>query len=627
VNKYWTGDATVGVRKGDAFMHNDARYGHAHNTDQSMMLPVFHDGELIAWAVSTVHEGENGAVEPGGMPSAAEQIWDEGLKMPPFKVAEDYRLKRDLVTFLQNSVREPKLQYEDMKAKLFVCKRLEERILEAIAEYGRDAVVATLRGTLEDTRAEALRRIREWPDAVVRHCTFADGTLRENAVVKIQLELRKQGDRLIFDYRGSSPEFTNRATNTVKYAVKALLSQLFLTFVWPDLPRNQAVFAPVEMLTDPKSALDPSFYAPNAQSMMTLFPAWTAGQTALEKLIFSAPVKYTKVLAPWYDMINTFLFGGVTQHGEMVGNVCADINGMSGGARADCDGENSVGPMFATMADLGEQEFVEEEMPFLQLVSKKLMRDNQGFGKFRGGMGYQMVLAMRGSPFFGFMVTAIGSKIPNVSGLFGGYGCPAYPLARIRNVDVFDELRRNPGSFRYSIEELMNERPFPNAIYETQHMGLQYGPAREGELYMIAQGTGGGYGDPLERDPERVMKDLLEDLVSEPVAREIYGVRWNPTTRVLDEAATHAAREAERAARRARGVPFAEFEKRWTTPEPPAHLLYFGSWDDPRILYGGSADRKMSADAIEPVLLPHPKDVRIAELEARVAELEQRTRD
>jgi N-methylhydantoinase B/oxoprolinase/acetone carboxylase alpha subunit len=128
INKYWTTDPTVGIRKGDAFVHNDARYGNIHNTDQSMMLPIFYQGKLIAWAGATVHEGENGAIEPGGMPSLAEQVYEEGLKMSPFKIVENYELKKDLVTFLQNSVREPKLQYEDLKVKLFVCRRIEERV-------------------------------------------------------------------------------------------------------------------------------------------------------------------------------------------------------------------------------------------------------------------------------------------------------------------------------------------------------------------------------------------------------------------------------------------------------------------------------------------------------------------
>ena len=620
--KYWTNDPTVGIRPGDVFMHNDARYGNIHNTDQSIMLPVFHNSELICWAGATVHEGENGAVEPGGMPSAAESVYMEGLKMSPSKVGENYQLKRDLATFLQNSVREPKLQYEDMKAKLQTTLRIKQRVEEAIAEYGVDAFIATLRKTLEDTKEEARRRIMQWPDGTVRSVVIADSTLRENVMVKIQLELRKTGDELVFDFRGSSPEFANRANNTVLASMKGMLAQLFLTFVWPDLPRNQAVFAPIKIVTDPKSALNSSYESPNAQSMMTFFPAFTAGEVAVAKFLYSCEHKYTSVHAPWYNMINTFIYGGLTQYGEMVGNLCADLNGMGGGAKSDSDGEHAIAPIFAAMADLGEQETSEQEVPFLQIVSKQLMRDNQAFGKYRGGQGHQMMVATKDSDMWGFMTCCVGSKLNNVPGLFGGYGCPTYPLSKIKGIDAFQILKDSPDSFDYTIEGLMNGRPWPEATYSTHHMGLQFELAARGELYMIAQGSGGGYGDVLERDPTSVVKDLEDDLISEETARDIYHVVFDPNLMVVDEAATEAARVAEREARKARGVPFDQFVKEWTTDVPPENLPWYGAWGDRDVIYAGGRDVHTRADSIVPVFMPDPRDVHIAALEARLAAVE-----
>ena len=224
IRKYWENDATVGIREGDGFIHNDARYGNIHNTDQSLIMPIFHEGKLIAWAGATVHEGENGAIEPGGMPSAAEQVYDEGLKMSPFKVVEKYELKKDLVTYLQNSVREPKLEYEDMKVKLFVCRRLEQRVKAAIAEFGPDAVISSLRRGLEDSKTEVQRRLQEgWPNGTVRTVVMADGTLRENCLIKIQLAMTKRDNELVLDFRGSSPEFANRCNNTVLASLKGML--------------------------------------------------------------------------------------------------------------------------------------------------------------------------------------------------------------------------------------------------------------------------------------------------------------------------------------------------------------------------------------------------------------------
>ncbi|ABD11610.1 N-methylhydantoinase B/acetone carboxylase, alpha subunit [Frankia casuarinae] len=620
--KYWVDEPTVGVREGDVFMHNDARYGNVHNTDQSILIPVFHEGQLICFAGAVCHEGENGATEPGGMPSAAESPFDEGLKISPIKVGENYTFRRDLMTFLQNSVREPKLQLEGMKAKLYAAMRTRDRIHDTIAEYGVDAVVATLRRTLTDTADEVRRRLRSWPEGTVRQNVFADGTLRENCLVKIRLAMTKKDDELILDFRGSSPEFLNRANNTILSSMKGMLAQEFLTFVWPDLPRNQAVFEPMTVLTDPRSALNCSPEAPNAQSMMTFFPSFTAAQLATPKLLYSAGERSTDVIAGWFNMIVTFIYGGVTQHGELVGNVCADLNGMGGAARSNRDGEHAVAPIFAPMADIGEQELIEEEVPILKIVPNRVMRDNQGFGKFRGGQGYQQIATVKDSAMWGFMACSIGSKFPSSHGIFGGYGPGTYPLCKIKNVDIFKVMDNQRELLRYTVEELMNERPFPDATYSTHHMGMQFELAERGELYMLTQGTGGGYGDVLERDPELVASDYRDGLVSMDTVRDIYHVVLNPDTAVLDAEGTTAAREAERAARLRRGKPYAEFVKEWETETPPADVPFFGSWGDPRVLFRGTPQDTCPADAIVPVMMPDPKDVRIAQLEAKLAELQ-----
>lgn len=628
INKYWTNDPTVGVREGDGFIHNDARYGNIHNTDQSMILPIFHQGRLVAWAGTTVHEGENGAIEPGGMPSLAESVYEEGLKMSPFKVAENYELKKDLVTFLQNSVREPKLQFEDMKTKLFACRRMQQRVAATIEEFGVDAVVASLRKGLEDCKAEVKRRLAEWPDGTVRSMVMADSTLRENALIKVCLELRKEGDELICDFRGSSPEFANRCNNTLLSSLKGMLAQLFLVFVWPDLPRNQAVFAPIRVITDPKSALHSSYTTPNAQSMMTFFPAFSSTQQAVAKFMYSTPEKFSKLVAPWHNMIRTFIWGGITQHNEMVGNLCADLNGMGGGARADKDGEHAIAPIFAPMADLGEQELNEEEVPFIQIVSKKLMKDNVAFGKYRGGQGYEMIASSLGSPLWGFMTCCIGSKVSSVPGLFGGYSAPTYPLCKIKGVDVFEVMKTDPKKFEFSIVDLMNKKPFEGASYTTHHTGLQFELAKRGELFMITQGSGGGYGDVLERDPDLVIRDIEENLLSHETARRVYHIVYNPETLVLDRDGTAKARQAEREARKKRGLPFRQFVKQWVKAEPPADVPYYGCWDDREKIYagpyGGVPRATMSASDIQPIYMPNPRDVKIAELEARVRELEAR---
>ena len=625
IRKYWVTDPTVGVKDGDGFIHNDARYGGIHNTDQSMMMPLFYKGELVCWLSSTIHEGENGACEPGGMPAAAESKYDEGIKMSPFKVVENFQLKRDLVTFLQNSVRDPKLQLEDMKVKLHAVIRLRDRIVAILDQFGRDALVGTLRSHLEDVETEMRRRIKELPDGTTRVNAFMDSSLRENCMQKITLALTVKGDRMIMDFRGTAPQFLNRSVNTNIASFKAALCTGLLQNIWPDLPHTMAVLSPIEIVSDRNSIIDAEGEMPQAMSLMPLFKACVIWTIPMNKLNYSLPHRYSAVIAQQYDQAATFIYGGLTQHGDVTGNFCGDINGMGQGARSDADGEHSVSPVFGFMADSGEHEINEEDTPIIRLGAQRLAKDRIGFGKYRGGMGYEQIATMRDSALWGFMTGCEGSLFSSAQGLFGGYSCPSYQLCKIKGINVFEELRKNPKLVReWDMLYLMNERPIAGGKYSSHDMGMIFELCQEGEIYMICQGSGGGYGDVLERDPGLVMKDLREDLMSHELARDIYHVVYDEATLIVDQEATAAARGAYRKQRIARGKPFDQFCQEWVKAEPPAELPYYGSWDDTQVIYASSAGQriKMDADKLQGVFMLNPKDLRIAALEAQVESLQ-----
>lgn len=605
--KYWKDSPTVDINEGDIFMHNDARFGNIHNTDQSCLLPIFYRGELVAWAGAIIHEGENGATEPGGMPSAAQSPYDEGLKISPIKVGRNFQFREDLVTYFQNSVRDPKLQLEDMRAKLAATMRIRKRLLEVIEEYSLEVLVATMRESLESTAAEVRRRIATLPDGKTRVVLFVDSTLRENVIIKVNCTVEIKGDAMTIDFRGSSPEFLNRANNTVLCSLKGMVSQVFLNYVWPDLPRNQAMLVPVEFLTDEHSAFNCSPDAPNAQSMMTFFPSFTAVEHCMQKFLFNNlmngnPAKATDVHANWWNMISGFIYGGVTQHGFFVGNITTDINGMGGGARWNRDGEHCLAPIFAAMVDLGETELLESELPVMGLSYRKLMRDNQGFGKYRGGHGHMQVLTVKDTPLWGWMNCTTGSKFPGVLGLFGGYATHCYPLMKVKGVNVLEEIRNDPNKATYDVVHIMNEKPF-RGQYSTQHTGLQLEFTHPGELYMQVQGTGGGYGDVLERNPELVLVDLKQDLISHWVAQNIYKVAYDPETLLVNQEETERLRREVRQERLRRGVPFREFVARWAKPEPPEGVPFYGNWDNITEIYGGSPKVKMPADKLQGVYM------------------------
>jgi hypothetical protein len=252
-----------------------------------------------------------------------------------------------------------------------------------------------------------------------------------------------------------------------------------------------------------------------------------------------------------------------------------------------------------------------------------LWPDNTGFGKYRSGAAYQFGLMRFGEQPFGFQAFTTGTRFPSTLGLFGGYSCPTYAVCRIRGANLFEEFKVNPSLFKADMFDLMNEQPFENANYESLTMAVPFEFYPEGELFMISQGAGGGYGDVLERDPARVIVDLEENLVSHEIARDLYKVVYNPDNLVVDEAATQAIRDAERQARLDRSLSWDDFVATHVKNAPPADIPYFGSWNGSEELYAGPYGKGLAED-LPPIAFPDPADVENARLKGEIADLQAR---
>jgi len=621
LRKYFEKDETVGINEGDGFLLNDAHYGGIHSPDQHLFMPIFHDGEIVSWCVCAMHEGEIGARVPGGMGPMIESPWDEGIRGSPIKIVENYALKTDLVTFLQNSCREPQTMLADLKARLAACCRLERRGKEHIARYGIDTVVGFLRSNVEFMRDEGRRRIAELPDGTVRTQFYIDDTMREPALLKVVYNFTIKGDKVIVDLRGSSPELFNRPINSLLSTQVLGVAITLAHHIWPDMPCAQAIIDCFEFITDPGTIADCSDQVPVALCVQPMFKIMTAAELAFAKLYFGAPKRYGKTKAGWFNQPAAIIYGGVTQHQDSCGNMCGDLNGMAGGAKCDEDGEHSIAPCFGANVDIGESEEAEEQLPFIYAISKRIWPGNCGFGKFRGGAAYEYGLMRYGDQPFGFQTFTAGSYFPSTFGLFGGYACPTYGTARVRGKNLFTVMKEQPELFEMSMATIMNEQPFEGAEYSSHSMAVAFELYPEGELFMTSQGGGGGYGDVLDRDPESVIKDLEEGLINKLTAQDLYGVDFDEATYAIKSEATVARRKAIRQQRIKQGISWDEFMATRVRPEPPASVPFFGRWNQSEELYCGPFGKALPS-ALPPIIMPDPKDLELAELKRRVAELE-----
>ncbi|MCW3066406.1 MAG: hypothetical protein JWN32_3578 [Solirubrobacterales bacterium] len=575
--KNWANEPTVGIRPGDLFYHNDAHYGGVHNADQTLFIPVFHEGRLLAWAGATIHEGENGANEPGGLSPSATSPYEEGLRISPMKVGENYTLRRDIVNLFQNHMRDPLLQLMDMRAKLAAAKRIEDRVLEVATEQGGDLVLATLRHQLERTEREVRRRLSEFPDGTYRGITFGDTTLLEDRMIKASCELVKTGDQLLVNMTGSAPAILDRAINAGLPLSKALVHNDLMNFFWADLPRNNGFVSAVDFVIPEGSIFNATKEVPVGLSMLSTMFLHTATHLAMTKMAFNRPGT-TEITAPWYAMVQGLFYGGLNQWNMPVANLMTDINAMGGAAHRDRDGEHAAAPFFAALADYGEMEDRETELPLLGLW-RKINKDNHGYGRQRGGASVECAYMVHGVPMFALGCMATGAKFPTIPGLFGGYGGPSTPVSVFRAESpeaVRKVMAERPDLVPDSAQQLHATKPFPGT-YETRRPTQSAAFYGEGDLWVLQCGGGGGYGDPLDRDPEAVMQDMRDELLTDWVAQRLYHVVHDDEL-VVDPDATAAARAAERRDRLERGKPYDEFVAGWRRDEPPEGVPYLGSW-------------------------------------------------
>ncbi len=578
INRYWADEPSVGVAEGDIFYHNDANYGGTHNPDHTLLIPLYWQGEHIAWIGAIVHEGENGAaLDPGGFALRATTTYGEGVRIPPMKVGENYTFRRDLINLFQNQVRDPLLWLTDFRSKLAAARMVEQRMQDFMAERSAELLIATLRTVLESTEAEVRRRIAAWPDGIYRAHQFADTTLLEERLFKLTVELEKRGDQLTVRTHGSSPSI-DRALNAQAHFTRAMVGNLFMNFLFADLPRTAGFVSALNFELEPDSIVTAGAEQPTSLSLMTLFCFSAALHSAVTKALFSNPGG-VRPIAPWYAMIPTLQYGGLTQHDMLTANVSTEMNAAGGGAHHDEDGEHAAGPIFAPVSDWGEIEWRESEIPVLGLW-RRLPPDNHGFGKFRGGSSVEWAYMLYGSQMFGFGITSMGGRFPVTGGMFGGYAGPCIPLTRVRpdgGVNaVLEWLAAGAEGLTYDARSFVRDKPLPGT-YEISNPVQPADPIVEGDIWIQRVGGGAGYGDPLEREPEAALKDLRRGLISETVARDVYRIVWDDRGE-LDEQRTAEARKQARRERLDRGLRYDDFVAQWRTDQPPAHLGFLGSW-------------------------------------------------
>jgi N-methylhydantoinase B len=508
------GKENLPLRPGDMFIGNDPFIGALHQNDVQMAAPIYHDREVIAWAGVMAHETDMGGMDFASWSPKAREVYQEGIRIPAVKLVDQGEIREDVLEFILAASRLPHALGLDIRAFIATLNVAADRLTTLVARYG----IAVIRGAMERmidvSEARTRERLAELPDAVVHVANFLEHDGHENRLYKIDLVLTKRDDTLRLDFGGSSPQAPG-FINTTRAGLRGGVTSALLPILGFDIPWNEGLLRPVEIVAPEGLVCTAQHPAPVGAG--TVEAIWTIGNAvsdALNKLYSCSPKYASRAQAVSSGTMATFNLGGVNQFGERFGLHLLDPIAGGFGAFATKDGVDSAGPMCVPMPAIADVEANEQVAP-LRYLYRRLARDTGGAGRWRGGRGAEIALTLAGIESATALVMTHGLEVPNSVGQSGGW-----PGATVRQRFGRDVL---PGG-RYPAGALPED---PAAIAgDWEEFGPKPGllPMTNADVYAVSWQGGGGFGDPLEREPGIVAADVRSGAVSPEAARRVYGV-------------------------------------------------------------------------------------------------------
>lgn len=576
IRKYYLDDPSVGVRPGDMFFANEPQLGGIHAPDLLVLMPVFHEEELLCWVVAAGHNQEIGETDPGGTEHIRSR-YDEGLKVPPLKVAENWRLKSDVVAMFCNMVRNHRMLESDLQARCAACLRAEERLLPLFGEAGADRVAGVMRRAIDAAADAARAAFAELLDGTYRQVLFLDTPGgNQKGLLRVMVTLQVQGDSITIDLNGCSPQVP-AAGNCPTHAARAAINAQLPAYVVPGVPCSSGLLDPVTIVAPPVgTVLNPSPESAVMAGAHLLATVSLAFVQCVARAGYLTRREYAALPLGWIGAL--YAYAGLDQYQRMTTGFAINMyNSAGGGARPDSDGIDSMGVVVSMTADSLDIEHDEVQHPFIYGF-RRLAHDQAGAGKHRGGAGGSCGVYVHDSAMLYGQIISLPHSFPISTGIFGGYAASCGPGLKVGNGGA--QPLADPDVVLPSNVQEMANAAHGGQQYELAST-LPFRPLAEGDGFGARGPGGGGWGDALERDPEAVMIDLQKGIYSHWMARNVFHVAYDEQSFSVDAEETARLRAAEREARRARGKPCAEFLAEWEQLSPPAEILQtYGSWPD-----------------------------------------------
>jgi N-methylhydantoinase B len=496
------------VVSGDIYLVNDPYCGGTHLMDVKMVTPFFYRGRHWAWLANTGHWPDTGGAVPGGFSTRATEVQQEGLRLPPVKLFRAGAMDQDILDIVLANIRVPEERIGDIKAQVAALTVGERRLTALLDRYGDDTVAACVAELRRRSALMMRAHIAKIPDGIYRGEAFVDSDGVDPDPLAIRLTLRKEGTDLHFDFSESSPPCRGPLNSVIATTRAAVY--LAVKHVFPDVPINAGCFEPLR-IADPHGTFLYARYPRPVSGCAAEVSAriaesvFVALARAIPDDLFAAPAGTSGNLTlGGHDPLKErhyimYVFSGGGYGGS------AEDDGLTNGC-------STIGISKTQPAEVLEQHY-----PIL-FEQYALRERSGGAGRTRGGFGVDYrVRVRRGEALLSFLMDHGRFGPP---GLFGGKdGAP---------------------------NEVVVERQ--GVAYRSPHWSKDEDiRVRAGDLVHVRTPGGGGYGDPLARDPERVRRDVARGYITVEDAARDYGVVVAGEPPAVDAAATERLRRERRA--------------------------------------------------------------------------------
>lgn len=492
------------VRPGDIFIFNDPYLAAGqHLPDIYIVSPIFIGDTLEGWATTVAHHNDVGGIVPGSNSIGSTEIFQEGLRLPLLKLYDGGVENGAIWDIIAANVRVPDKVVGDLKAQIAACRVGEREFRALFGRYG----AATLRDCFEEIHdyAERLARaeFREIPDGTYRFTNHIDGIGENPEPIVFNVALTVKGDDIVIDWTGTSPQIKAGINSPIPFTKAAAYAAL-RAVVPSDVPNAQGFTRPITIIAPEGSIVNPTAPAACGARGITGFRMIDCLMGAL------AQAMPARIAADGNGGATIPSIGGFHERRPFV--FVETMMGTWGGT-ATHDGQEGVAHIGANQSNI-PIETIEAEYP-LRVEQYALIPDSGGAGRFRGGLGIVREFRLLADEAV-ITIRSDKRRFPPY-GLFGG--------------------KAGTSSWNILNPEGPGRRILP--VLLTQPVTL-----RKGDVYRHILAGGGGYGPPLERDPELVRRDVILGKVSVVHARDAYGVAIVETKSgfVVDAAATAALR-------------------------------------------------------------------------------------